>query len=101
MTQELINEVEGLKNSLKATTAQLDASKGMLNEYIQGALSLRSNIILFQQMAQDSINSNTALTNEVAQLKSQIDSLNNELNAARTIASTIDPNVSAEEQAAA
>lgn len=100
MTQELINEVEGLKNSLKATTAQLDASKGMLNEYIQGALSLRSNIILFQQMAQDSINSNTALTNEVAQLKSQVDALNSELNALKIAQSTIDPNVCAEQAAA-
>jgi len=82
MSEELQKEITTLKDQIKGVQAQLNASKQMFNETLEVNLNLRTNIILYQQAHQESLDKNktlmdsvSTLSNEILELKAKIKEL--------------------------
>ena len=70
--ETLNKEIEQHKLNAQGNAAQLDAHKQMLNEYINGALILRANMILMQKQTKDLMEKNAALIAQIHTLSQQL-----------------------------
>ena len=71
----MTHTVEQLQSHIKGLSAQLEASKQIINEANQVNLTLRTNIILYQQSYEEAIKETKALQAEVAELIKKVNDL--------------------------
>ena len=67
--ETLQTELNQANNNIKGLVAQLDASKGMLNDSFASCLQLRTNLNLFVQANKEYVENESRLKSEIESLK--------------------------------
>lgn len=63
-----MNDIEQLNTIIKNLTAQMEATRQLLNETLQGSLNLRTNLLLLQQTNEEVNKQNHVLANKILEL---------------------------------